>query len=582
MIPAVANSLWLSACLPEYRRFRRAVLRVADEQTQLLRGILRANADTEFGRMHGFRSIQSVEDYQKQVPVRDYDGHEDWIKRIAGGQKDTLTSEPVRLFEPTSGSTAASKLIPYTATLQQQFRRAIQAWIADLFFANPNLLTGRAYWSVSPAATRARRTECGIPIGFDDDAAYLGGWQQRLVESLMAVPSVLSRCSDLETFRYLTLLLLLRCRHLKLVSVWNPTFLSILMDCLPKWGDEIVDDLEHGTISRQSEILSHLPPPRRDPQRARELRAALRSNTAAERHAQLWPELRLISCWADANAASPARILQAQFPQSQIQGKGLLATEAVISFPLCGEIGSALAVRSHFFEFLPVASSGETGPPCLAHELNPGGRYAGVVTTGGGLYRYKLGDVVEVVGNFHQCPLLRFVGRQQHISDWFGEKLNEAHVARVLSQAFDESRIVPSFAMLACDTRLQDGSTRSAAGYVLYIEADAPNVVLDHVARSIDDALCSNFHYRYARQLGQLAPVTVFRATNAAASYLANAVQGGQRAGDVKPLALDPRDIWSNVFSGHFISTTHVLTTHDSEVIAPRSARRNDAAWRRE
>src|SRR5262249_43247321 len=151
-----------------------------------------------------------------------------------------------------------------------------------------------------------------------------------------------------------------------------------------------------------------------------------------------------------------------------------------------------------------VASSGETGPPCLAHELKPGGRYAAGVTTGGGLYRYKLGDVVEVAGNFHQSPRLRLVGRQQHISDWFGEKLDEAHVANVLSVAFHQYRIVPSFAMLACDTRLQDGYTRSAAGYVLYIEADAPNVVLDHVARSIDDALCSNFHYRYARQLGQL------------------------------------------------------------------------------
>lgn len=415
MIPALANSLWLSACLPEYRRFRRAVLRVADEQTHLLRSIIAANADTEFGRMHGFRSIDSVEDYQKQVPVRDYDGHEEWITRTAGGEKDILTSEPVRLFEPTSGSTAASKLIPYTATLQQQFRCAIHAWIADLFLRTPNLLTGRAYWSVSPVATRTRRTACGIPIGFDDDAAYLGGWQQRLVELVIAVPSVLSRCSQLDTFRYLTLLLLVRCRDLKLVSIWNPTFLSILMDCLPKWGDEIADDIEHGTISRHSDIVLHLPQPRRDPQRARELRAALRSNAAAERHAQLWPELRLISCWTEANAASPARVLQSQFPQSQIQGKGLLATEGVVSFPLCRQLGSALAVRSHFFEFLPVASSGKTGPPRLAHELEHGGQYAVVITTGGGLYRYKLGDLVEVAGNFDQCPLIRFVGRQQHI-----------------------------------------------------------------------------------------------------------------------------------------------------------------------
>jgi hypothetical protein len=548
LIPALANSLWLSACLPEYWRFRRAVLRVADEQTNVLRGIIAANAGAEFGRMHGFRSIDSVEDYQKQVPVRDYDGHEEWITRTANREKDILTSEPVRLFEPTSGSTAASKLIPYTATLQQQFRCAIHAWIADLFLHSASLLNGCAYWSVSPAATTTGCTEGGIPIGFDDDAAYLGGWQQRLVESVMAVPSVLSRCSDLDTFRYLTLLLLVRCRNLKLVSIWNPTFLSVLVDCLPQWGDEIAHDIEHGTISRQSDIGLHLPQPRRDPQRARELRSALRNKTAAERHAQLWPDLRLISCWTDANAASPARVLQSKFPQSHMQGKGLLATEGVVSFPLYRRPGGALAVRSHFFEFLPLEPSGETGPPRLAHELEDGQQYAVVITTGGGLYRYKLGDLIEVVGNFHQCPLIRFVGRQQHISDWFGEKLNEAHVATVLHEAFDECGISPFFAMLACDTR-------PAAGYVLYIEAEAPDEVLDCAARSIDEALCSNFHYSYARRVGQLAPLAVFRATNAAASYLANAIQRGQRAGDVKPVALDPRDIWSKIFPGHFVST---------------------------
>ena len=66
-----------------------------------------------------------------------------------------------------------------------------------------------------------------------------------------------------------------------------------------------------------------------------------------------------------------------------------------------------------------------------------------MVTTGGGLYRYHLGDRIQVTGHIHGCPLVRFVGRHSSVSDWFGEKLNDAHVSRVLNCALAELGIVP-------------------------------------------------------------------------------------------------------------------------------------------
>ena len=70
---------------------------------------------------------------------------------------------------------------------------------------------------------------------------------------------------------------------------------------------------------------------------------------------------------------------------------------------------------------------------------------------------------VEVTGHFHGCPLIRFLGRQGYVSDWFGEKLNEAHVSGVLKGVFDALGMAPAFAMLACETDLP------SPGYVLYI-----------------------------------------------------------------------------------------------------------------
>lgn len=520
MICTLANSLWLAGCVSELARFRRGIRRVKEEQQEILRRILAENVDTEFGREHGFSSIRDAADYQKRVPLRDYDQHEPWIARAATAVPNVLTREAVRLFEPTSGSSGATKLIPYTRAVQREFQRGIRAWIADLYSQLPGLLGGQAYWSVSPVCGARKKTAGGIPIGFDDDTSYVGGWQQRLVNAVMAVPQGVRDISGMDDFRYATLLHLLRARNLRLISVWNPTFFSLLLDRLDELdGDRICYDLA-------------------DTRRSLEVRAALRAGSVQERYARTWPKLQLISCWGDANAAGPAARLAELFPQVRMQRKGLIATEAFVSFPLvdCGD--AALAIRSHFLEFIP----GGSDVPVLAHELERGARYAVVVTTGGGLYRYRLGDLIEVTGYLRGCPLIRFAGREGSVSDWFGEKLNDAHVSSVFREAFQGLGMAPSFAMLACETD-------SPAGYVLYIDTSGQDDLVHVAAERIDAGLRENFHYNYARQMGQLACVRPFRIRNGAGLYLEAAVRNGQRAGDVKAPALDRRSGWSEIFA---------------------------------
>src|SRR6185436_159811 len=126
MTPAVANSLWLAGCLPDSVLFHRATRNVASEQQAILSRLLAVNADTDFGREHGFARIRTVAEYQQCVPLRDYEDFRPWIDRIVAGSPNVLTREPVRLFEPTSGSAGASKLIPYTTSLQRDFQRGIR------------------------------------------------------------------------------------------------------------------------------------------------------------------------------------------------------------------------------------------------------------------------------------------------------------------------------------------------------------------------------------------------------------------------------------------------------------------------
>src|SRR6185295_562290 len=145
VICRAANAVWFAGCVPELMRFRRALSRVREQQEGILRRLLIDNADTEFGRRHRFASIGSVREYQERVPLRTYEDYRPLVDRAADGEPHVLTREPVRLLEPTSGSSGATKLVPYTASLQREFQRGIRPWIADLFRHDPALMSGRAY-----------------------------------------------------------------------------------------------------------------------------------------------------------------------------------------------------------------------------------------------------------------------------------------------------------------------------------------------------------------------------------------------------------------------------------------------------
>jgi hypothetical protein len=450
--PVIANSLWFASCLPEAAAFWRATRDVAGTQRRVLR------------RITGF---ESVAEFRERVPLSDEPG---------------TPREPVIRRVPTSGTTGPTKWIPYTRSLLAEFQRGIAPWVVDLFRHNPSMLAGRSYWAISPVAGEAE--------GFGDDTEYLGnaGW---LARATQAVPATVRHVRDIDRWRRETVRHLVGCRDLTFISVWHPSFLTLLLE-------------------------------------------------GVEKPSGLWPKLRLISCWADAAAAKPARELARLFPQATIQPKGLIATEGFVSLPLCERDGAPLAVRSHFFEFLD-----DAGQAKLAHELGRGREYSVVLTTSGGLLRYRLHDRVRVTGFENECPLLRFIGKENNVSDHFGEKLNELHV----QAALESIRLDASFAMMACDGN----------AYTLFVQAVESDERLLMVAERLDAVLQANIHYRFSRQLGQLEPARVFRiAGRGREVYLEECRRRGQRLGEAKPSVLRADTGWSRVFPGGFLNPSQL------------------------
>lgn len=529
---------WMAANLPGYARYAAALSDPAKAQRSALRRILRANADTSFGRAHAFRDIRTVAEFQARVPLSRYADYRPFIDRIRAGEPGVLTRSRVKVLEPSSGSTSAAKWIPCTRDLQAEFRRAIAPWIVDLYGRRPRLAPGPAYWSITPVAQEERGPASVVRVGFEEDSEYLGGFSRRIVDATLAVPPAVRHIRDIEVFRYATLLFLLRSAGLRLISVWHPSFLSLLLGALEVHWPRLLHDLKAGTLDPpaplpdplRSRLASRLRP---EPRRA----AALKSAAPGD-YVRIWPRLALISCWGDAHAAQSLTQLRRAFPGVEIQPKGLLATEAFVTLPFAGR--TPLAIRSHFFEFL------EDDAPVLAERLEPGRTYSVVVTTGGGLYRYRLEDRVEVTGFVGRTPSLRFLGKEDHVSDLRGEKLHECFVADVMRRVLEEARVDSRFALLAPD----DDGPRPV--YTLYIECDAdpPEALASH----LEERLEANPHYRSCVSLGQLAPVRMFRiAGGGFRAYVERCRESGQRLGQIKPLSLSARTGWSESFAGRYV-----------------------------
>lgn len=489
---------------------------ITSAQEELLLSMLKKAEHTEYGRAYRFAEISSADDYQKKVPLTVYEDYLPYIEKIAAGKRNILTGEDVLMFEPTSGSASASKLIPYTKTLKEQFQKGIKPWLRNLYLSYPAIKWGQSYWSVTPATGERSYTAAGIPIGFEEDSEYFGKLEQYCMDLIFASPKNIAAETEMEQFYFRTVSCLLKARHLTLISVWNPTYLLLLLDYLER---------------NRVPLLESLPAKRR-----KQLGDAVEKKD----YKRIWKSLVLISCWADQNAADDAAKLAALFPGVIIQPKGLLATEGFISFPAAGECGARFSYYSHYFEFR--TDEGEFSP---IDQLKEGHRYEVILTTGGGLYRYQIRDRIEVCGYRGSVPLVCFAGKSGKVSDLYGEKLTEEFVDAVLAPWKETSQ----FLMLAPDRDR----------YVLYIqteqdEQDKPAHLPD--AGHLDQLLRENFHYDYCRKLGQLKAVRVFAVTgNPGHAYLEHCRKSGQRLGDIKPSCLSAQKDWNGVFEGFFGDT---------------------------
>jgi hypothetical protein len=445
------------------RRFIAALAQPRRAQDLILRNYVNRFAD-----LSGLRSLA---DFRNRVPLSRY---QDWENSIAEARSKSpaeYKGQGLKRWELTSGSTHARKFIPYTDLFVSELDRTLSTWMADLVHQEPRLRTLSQYWSLSWCPP-SLRTQGMAPT--QDDSELFSPFQRFFLERLFAVaPS--TALEDSETkWLVSTITQLLDSRDLGLVSVWSPSFLLNLVKELHARRSELAVSVSSRV---QAEIL-------------------LGPLHGADLMRALWPHLALISCWTSSTSAYFVPQLRDYFPQTTIQAKGLWATEGVVTLPFGGH--HPLAVQSHFFEFIEAGGT----KLYLPEELKKGQLVEPVLSTGTGLWRYRMGDLVRVrgfVGN--GVPDLEFVGRV-HTTDLVGEKLSHGVAQEMLQQL--RSTWGPS---LGGWVAVLPASSDAKPYYALLWDGDPAR--LEACQQDAEERLTRWHHYEVARKLGQLSPLQV-------------------------------------------------------------------------
>src|SRR6266540_4992471 len=97
-----------------YNKISKGMETAVTDQQNIFKNLIKSAKDTQFGKEHSFETIQSYDDFKKQIPIQDYEQMRPWIDKIKEGKHNVLWKGRPIYFAKTSGTTSGIKYIPIT------------------------------------------------------------------------------------------------------------------------------------------------------------------------------------------------------------------------------------------------------------------------------------------------------------------------------------------------------------------------------------------------------------------------------------------------------------------------------------
>ncbi len=359
-------------------------------QEATLKYLVEHGRNTYFGQEHKFEEIKSISDFQNSVPVHSYEDLRPYLDKIlVEKMSNVLWDTPVKWFAMSSGTTEdKSKYIPVTQeALKNCHYRCGYHMLA--LYANHHPDTSYLLGKTLVLGGSQQVNSIGNGIYTGDVSAILMKNMPRIVK-LARTPESIALIADWEE------------------KLQKLTDYAIKKDIrafvgVPSWMLVLLKKIVNDTQTSIPELWPNLEV---------FFHGGVSFTPFREQYEKLIPSEKM-RYWETYNASEGFFGVQYS-PDS----KDLLLL-------LDNEI---------FYEFIPSSEYNKENPTVIPlSEVKVGEQYAMIISTSGGLWRYKIGDTVEFSST--SPYLFKITGRTKQFINAFGEELIVDNADRAIDEA---------------------------------------------------------------------------------------------------------------------------------------------------
>ncbi|XP_069607906.1 GH3 domain-containing protein [Ranitomeya imitator] len=488
-----------------------------DIQEKLLLETLEKHQNTEYGLKYNFQNLRDVSSFQKQHPLTQYTDYKDYLQRTSQGEENVLVQGRPSALVATAGTSGNRSMVPIShKSAAERFHQGTAVYLEIINNTFPGALEKGFKFTFPPIAAHS---DAGIPI-----IPCPSTFSSSFLKDFSCPPVPVHPTMSYHEILYTKLLFSLRDPDINMLEANFFWLLRYMFSILEDSWESLVTDIQKGRLSTElkvpleirKQIEDMLVP---DALRASELRSQLQKgfNGIVKR---LWPKLQVILAMESGGSDLDHQILQdgvchgipvyspIYCTAEGLNGVNIWPREDVPRYVLCP--------RSVFFEFIPVDISDQEQPTTLCiQDVSADNAYELVITNRNGLYRYRLGDVVQVTGFHNQSPIVTFLYRKSQTLNVRGERISERDFYKTLRSTVNmwSGAALLNYCCLE-STVLGPLSGGSDPHYEVFVALKGVRNLTEDQRYKLDQTLQEHFPvYKSFRFKGSIGPVRVHLTT---------------------------------------------------------------------
>lgn len=490
-------------------------------QRDTLRKILEQNAEAEYLQNTGLNGRTDPESYTQCVPIATHGDFEPYIQRIVDGDKSPLlTGEPIPNISLSSGTTQGKpKFVPFNDDL---FQTTMQIYETSFAYRNREFPLQHGKGLLFIYSSKQFKTKGGLSAGTATTNVFRHPQFRARTKAIKfqgCSPPEVVFGSDFHQSLYCHLLCgLLQQDQVDFVfSTFAHSLVQAFQTFEHMWED-LCDDIREGVLNERitdpsiRDAMSKLLKP--DPELADKIH---RTCSGLSKWYGLIPELfpnaKYVYGIMTGSMEPYMKQLRRYAGWLPLVCADYGASEGWIAAnvnPRSPPESATFAVLPNigYFEFIPLnepRNGGLEPKPVGLTEVKIGEEYEIIVTNLAGLYRYRLGDTVKVMGFHNATPELKFVCRQNLLLTVNIDKNTEKDLQMAVEEA---SKLLVSEKVDLIDFTSHVDMTKDPGNYVIFWElsGDTDENVLKECCNRLDHAFVDR-GYVTSRKVGSIGPL---------------------------------------------------------------------------